>query len=269
MTDEAYRLAAHLAITRQLRRYPVRVKEQTRAILARLQAQRHLRSRLGLMTLPPAVRRSAPQIGEPERIAGYRASLFAEYGAPGIALRQTLARLAGANRPLPNTTGAGPIPVAWFTSAGESRVGPARFAGAFPGPFAHPVTVPRVPAALARRSAGVASAPSGPRLAAWTMSSGESPQRAVIAASNISTRARHQIATAPTQPAITPGFHRTVRQPQAKAAAGNVYLDKTLVGYHLAAAITAEQTRAAARPNFSGTNFNSSMAVLRPSGAGL
>jgi hypothetical protein len=60
-----------------------------------------------------------------------------------------------------------------------------------------------------------------------------------------------------------------VRQPQGRSAAGHVYLDKTLVGYHLAAAITAEQTRAAARPNVSGASFNSSMAALRPSGAGL
>jgi hypothetical protein len=60
-----------------------------------------------------------------------------------------------------------------------------------------------------------------------------------------------------------------VRQARSKAAAGDVYLDKALVGYHLAAAITAEQTRAAARPNISGSSFNSSMAALRPSGAGL
>lgn len=67
----------------------------------------------------------------------------------------------------------------------------------------------------------------------------------------------------------TPGFGQTVRPPAAAQAAGNVFLDKQLVGYHLAAAITAEQTRAAGRPNISGSAFNSSMAALRPSGAGI
>jgi hypothetical protein len=66
----------------------------------------------------------------------------------------------------------------------------------------------------------------------------------------------------------TPGFGQTVRPPAAGQRTGNVFLDKQLVGYHLAAAITAEQTRAAGRPNISGSSFNSSMAVLRPSGAG-
>jgi hypothetical protein len=67
----------------------------------------------------------------------------------------------------------------------------------------------------------------------------------------------------------TPGFGQTVRPPAAGQTAGDVYLDKQLVGYHLAAAITAEQTRAAGRPSISGAAFNSSMAALRPAGAGL
>ncbi|MDP9055896.1 MAG: hypothetical protein M3N34_00990 [Pseudomonadota bacterium] len=92
---------------------------------------------------------------------------------------------------------------------------------------------------------------------------------AAIAAPAGSSRMLHQFAAPTHHEPVAPGFHRTVRQPQSTSAPGHVYLDKSLVGYHLAAAITAEQTRAAARPNVSGASFNSSMAALRPSGAGL
>jgi hypothetical protein len=82
-------------------------------------------------------------------------------------------------------------------------------------------------------------------------------------------RLRQHVAVPVPQQAEAPGFHRTVHQSRAGATVGDVYLDKALVGYHLAAAITAEQTRAAGRPSISGAAFNSSMAALRPAGAGL
>ena len=82
-------------------------------------------------------------------------------------------------------------------------------------------------------------------------------------------RHRDQERFAGLQHDAAPGFARTVHQAPRQAAPGNVYLDKTLVGYHLAAAVTAEQTRAAARPNGWGASFNGSMAALRPAGAGL
>ncbi len=85
---------------------------------------------------------------------------------------------------------------------------------------------------------------------------------AIRAMSAVSAHAR-------TEAVQTPGFGQTVRPPAAGPTAGDVYLDKALVGYHLAAAITAEQTRAAGRPNIAGAGFNSSMAALRPAGTGL
>ena len=89
-----------------------------------------------------------------------------------------------------------------------------------------------------------------------------------VAVANLAGPRRAMVAALPARHGAAPGFSRTVRAAQAKATAGDVYLDKTLVGYRLAAAITAEQSRAAARPNAASASFNTSMAVLRPSGFG-
>lgn len=268
MMNTAYRLAAQVAVARQVRGLSV----QTRAALPRLQALHRLNLGTGLVTLPPAVppavRHSAPHLGDQRRGVGDRASPFARHGAVGIVQRRTLARLAGGNRSSPYVALAGLAPAARFVGAGRNGTGPAPLARARRVPFVPAVTA-RLPAMLAWRDA-VGSAPSGARLAASTTAlAGASRRIASIALPSIAARARHHAAAPTPQPAATPGFQRTVRQPQAKAAAGHVYLDKTLVGYHLAAAITAEQTRAAARPNISGSLFNSSMAALRPSGAGI
>ncbi len=81
-------------------------------------------------------------------------------------------------------------------------------------------------------------------------------------------RYRSALAAPPMQHDVVSGLRRTVRPPQVKAAAGDVYLDKALVGYHLAAAITVEQSRAASRPNTASAGFNTGMAALRPTGWG-
>ncbi|MDE2302436.1 MAG: hypothetical protein KGK11_07725 [Sphingomonadales bacterium] len=61
---------------------------------------------------------------------------------------------------------------------------------------------------------------------------------------------------------------RSVRIAPSVPAMGDIYLDKALVGHHLAAAISAEQARAAGRPGATATRFDTTMAVLRPAGAG-
>ena len=104
----------------------------------------------------------------------------------------------------------------------------------------------------------------GPRLAARTSLQIDAERRQAASTG----QAPRPYAVPAAQQTALPGFNRTVRAPESKAAAGNVYLDKALVGYHLAGAITAEQTRAAARPSISGASFNSSMAALRPTGTG-
>jgi len=266
-------------------RYRVQIIDQTRALLALVSALH--RSKSGLVrAVWPAVRRLPAQPhGEQSAIAGYRTRVLARPTEPSDIRRRILIRNAqAAGQRLPSIvrrqvvtarsigSGLGVMP---------NAIMPARLAGRGLAPFADVRPSRLLPAGLARRQPGPASVgitgPGSRRagakdapFAALALLRGENRRRSPgIAGKHVSARDRQHIATAMPQQTPAPGLHRTVRPPRSQSAAGDVYLDKALVGYHLAAAITAEQSRAAARPDISGASFNSSMAALRPSGAGL
>ena len=236
--------------------------DRARATLAGLQGLARLRSGPGAVLTRAADHRPASQRGERSGAAGRGIGVLVPPLAQAIA-RRSSGQGSGFRK----------------TSASLRRkmlivraAGPALGAMAGGG---HPLVVePRHPSfrpagITQRRLAGGASVAQRSGLAARILRGGGTYRSPAMLAPKLSAGHRRHIAMPAPQPADTPGFHRTVKQTPTTAAAGDVYLDRALVGYHLAAAITAEQTRAAARPSISGSSFNSSMAALRPSGASL
>jgi hypothetical protein len=293
MNNSAYRLAVNSAVISHVLRvtagmtrfYRQRASitkiDQTQRLMARIQALRRMNAGLGLAHLPLAVGRGAPHRQERAPRAGYgtgslaprRAAMAARFPATvRHALLASGIMPASMRRQLPGALTVRP------TRIRSGRVGFGGSGRTF-GALARGKI--RLPGGLSRRNRGAAlisitaaqprlEVPIAPRLAARIAGLGKAPSHAAsIAMAGIVAGRAHRIAAPPLPQAVAPGFHHTVRQPQGKAAAGDVYLDKALVGYHLAAAITVEQTRAAARPNTSAARFNSGMAALRPAGAGL
>ena len=255
MPDGVYRVATRIAMGGQVRGHPLRADERTRALLARVQALRSRHLGLGLTTVLHAVGR---HVGTGPIADG--ASVLPRPAMIAIVRRHILQRQAGGKQRLPMTPLASVKPAARFARIRSNDAGPASPA----------LAAPWLLGALPRRPEVIASTASGHRMArSIELSARPSVRFAALVTPGISARLRHNIALPMPQHSAGPGFHRTVHQPRAAAPVGNVYLDKTLVGYHLAAAITAEQTRAAARPSISGSGFNSSMAALRPAGAGM
>jgi len=266
-------------------RYPVQIIDQTRILLRRVAMLDRTTAGLGLAIWPAARRRPAQLLIAKPAMAGFRTSLLDRPAAQEKLARRTGMRSAQAAgqrlppmvrrqiataRPTGAALGAMPKPLmparlgrrglAPFADVRPSRLLPAGLARRQPGPASVGIT------GAGSRRAGAKDAP----FAALALLRGENRRRSPgIAGKHVSARDRQHIATAMPQQTPAPGLHRTVRPPRSQSAAGDVYLDKALVGYHLAAAITAEQSRAAARPDISGASFNSSMAALRPSGAGL
>ncbi len=270
--------SATAAMARQLRSHPVVVKDQTLAALARLLALRRLGVRPGFVKLPPVLKRSAIALSEQGSIGSYPDRVPARPADRQVVRSSKLAGTARGSRSRPALLPSRIIPGARAAiatvEAGETGVASLTRVRAQLGHRA--LTAPRLSSHSNRgttlRSAGANYAPislAGQHLLASTRGVGEASRRITsIAAQGAPASVRQRIGPPPQQPSAL-GFHRTVRQPQARAAAGHVYLDKTLVGHHLAAVITAEQTRAASRPDISGARFNSSMAAFRPSGGGL
>lgn len=277
MTDMADRLAVDFPVLghaarvgavlaqRLDRRRPVPATDRIQAMLAQTKALGRRHSGLGRGIAPqPAARRSTQ-----ERITAYRTPLLAQRSGPETAPAGMRRRMQAAP-----TIRAAPGAKAHRgekSLLAEPRLALSMLAQHRPrrpgGPTERPgARAPAVIAVLGPRLA----APVGQRLAARAAMRSDTPYRmASPTAPAPATGARHRHAVPAGQQTTAPGFHRTVRPPQSKPAAGHVYLDKALVGYHLVAAITAEQTRAAGRPNISGSSFNRSMAALRPSGTGL
>jgi hypothetical protein len=266
MADGAYRLAAEIAVMRQAARAAAAMAHHFRnrpgAVAARMRALGRLRSGLGLATLPPAVRRPVVQRGEAERFLGDRTRVLTRRAAvANRAVMNAGMGPAGLRRTMIATRAAGVPARAKAVGAGSKLVAEPRLRNFVlaqpaprPGRAAHGLT---------------ASIGAGPRLLARTAQTNAPHRGPSFVAPVIVARLRQHVAVPVPQQAEAPGFHRTVHQSRAGATVGDVYLDKALVGYHLAAAITAEQTRAAGRPSISGAAFNSSMAALRPAGAGL
>ena len=241
-------------------RRAVLAMDRTQAALARMRALGRRNAGAGMTVLPRAVGRQVLHRAEPSPGSGYRAGLSIGRGRPEVARRVVASAALRASGIVSRRKV--PLPAVGAV-VGVAAIG-ARAT----------LAVPRVAQSVARPDgarrgegsrSGLVAARGGPLLLAW----GEMPHRATLAVARSSfVGGLPKMAGPAPQHADAPGFHRTVRHRRSAAGAGDVYLDKNLVGYHLAAAITAEQTRAAARPGISGSGFNSSMAVLRPAGAG-
>ena len=236
--------------------------DRARATLVRLQGLGRLRSEPGVALTKAADHRPASRRGERSGAAGRGIGVLVPPLAQAIAQRSS-----GQGNGFRKTSANLGQKVLIVRAAGPAL-------GAMAG-GGHPLVVePRYtsfrPAGITqRRLAGGASVAQRSGLAARILRGGGAYRAPAVMAPKLSAGHRRHIAMPAPQPADTLGFHRTVKQTRATRAAGDVYLDRALVGYHLAAAITAEQTRAAARPSISGSSFNSSMAALRPSGASL
>lgn len=249
------------------------------ALVERMQALLRLSAGVAVARVSGAMNRLMPQDGQPERLLGTSAMIVAERAVSDMARQVPAVRAA-----LPNS--------ASVTQGQRQEAVTAKSAGVrLAKTIDAAVMLARAPQSRARvvaqdslrgRTQQMASwfsgaavpagmrAPSGPHLTVNTAAQNVPTNRASPAlVAGSSARHWHSGVLSSLPAADAPGFHRTVRQARGTASAGDVYLDRNLVGYHLAAAITAEQTRAAARPGISGSSFNSSMAALRPSGAGL
>ncbi len=259
------------AIVTRYRSHFLRMADRAGVVVARLQALERSSRGLDVATILPAMYRPVPPRGELEAIAGLSptpaerivSAISRHSSANGVSFTGGSQRLpivrtaraflsakaAGARKPLP----AGSRLTSFDFAINRQREITPRFSDK----------------ATTTAATGRTAAQSGQRLAARALLR-ENPHRPplLLGASISDHLGRHSAGLSP-QRTDAPGFNRTVRQHRGAAPAGHVYLDKALVGYHLAAAITAEQTRAASRPNISGSAFNSSMAALRPSGAAL
>ncbi len=282
MTDAAYRLAidsavigramrAAAAMAYYFRSRAVHVAGRTGAVATRMQALGRLNSGPGGGALLGALHRFVAHRGGRQVIAAGGRGSFMPRATPDISRRSPILR---SNLPKTGIMSAALRRKA-FTARADGTAPGAKAIGAEGVPFAEQclrsvVLARTVARGLTRRIADARrlAGPGEPRLATRTLALGEALHRAPSLMAPGSVQRWHPIAGPVPQQGAAPGFQRTVRQAATTAPAGNVFLDKNLVGYHLAAAITAEQTRAAGRPNISGSSFNSSMAALRPSGAG-
>lgn len=258
--------AYHLAVGQRSR--SLELANRAKAAMGRIQVLSRPGRGLGVATMARAICRAVPTDGEQQRAAGVSATRLGPRGLAGVARRSLGKRDAVATV---GSSGRMPIIQAAGAALGaKAAVARGPLLAKWPlAPLG--LAVDRLRATGSRR--GGEDVTRSSRLAARSgvtarFSASKIPRTPSLHGSGSHLLGR-RIAEPMLQRSDAPGFNRTVRQERGAGAPGHVYLDKALVGYHLAAAITAEQTRAASRPNISGSGFNSSMAALRPSGAGL